>query len=148
MDANSIPDAGMDGHRCNAGTHLTAVDTVVIARSLSISPLLFACLVPARSDSALASFALDNGGMRYLLAMRAPCPFVLRTNDGEAFCGLSSTRPICRMRKDSDDLAQHCAAHARVADRWNAIAAGVPSEAALGLADLCRYLMDSLRIPQ
>jgi hypothetical protein len=121
---------------------------MAIARSLSIDPLLFACLVPAQSDSALASFALDNTGARYLLAMRTPCPFVLRTNDGETFCGLSSTRPVCRPRIDGDDLARHLAAHARVTDRWNSIAAGMSAESALGLPQLCRYLMDSSGNPE
>ena len=139
-DPSSKREADVVGQMCGASVGLTAVDAVAIARSLSIEPSLFACLVPAASDGTPASFALDNGDARYLLAMRAPCPFVLRTNDGDAFCGLSATRPVCRRRNDGEDLA----VHARVVDRWNAIATRLPPEFGLGLADVCRYLMDAV----
>jgi hypothetical protein len=137
-------EADVVGSVCGANRCLTAVDAVAVARSLSIEPSLFARLVPAASDCALASFALDDSDARYMLAMRAPCPFVLRTNDSSAFCGLSATRPVCRRQDDLQDLV----VHGRVVDRWNAIAATRPSESGLGLADVCRYIMDAVEEPE
>ncbi len=138
MDPSSNRETNAVRSVCGARVILTAVDAVAIARSLSIEPSLFACLIAATSDDAVASFALDNGGGRYLLAMRVPCPFVLQTNDGGAFCGLAATRPVCRRQNDRHALV----VHGRVVDRWNAIATRLPPESGLGLDDVCRYLMD------
>ena len=140
MGLNSARQAGLVGSVCGASVPLTAVDIVVIAQALSIEPTLFARLVPAALDDDRASFVLDSCDARYQLAMRVPCPFVLRMNDGSAFCGLSATRPVCWRRDNRRDLAVHTS----VVDRWNAVATRASPESGLGLADVCRYVMEAV----
>ena len=140
MDPSCDREAEVLAPVCGTSVPLSAVDAVAISRSLSIEPSLFACLVAASSEYAPAAFALDSSGRRYHLAMRVPCPFMLRTRDGGAFCGLAATRPVCRLQNDQQDLALH----EGVVGRWNAVAARLAPESSMGLADVCRYLMDAL----
>lgn len=131
MGLSSARQADVVGSVCGASVLLTAVDIVVVAQALSIEPLLFTRLVAAAFEDDRASFVLDDSDARYQLAMRVPCPIVLRMNDGSAFCGLSATRPVCRRRDDRRDLA----VHESVVDRWNVMASKRSPEFGLGLAD-------------